>query len=656
MLLSLLVVPLVADAEPTTLEIDCAAEGEPLRSPCDLDCIAGLPVSEPMLRMIAEELRPETAGIANIAEHYYNKPLERLDRLYIEPLLALGALPWMKMHNTPAQLTDARRPGAAITDLDAWEELCYELTHHYNVERGLGIRYWSSSMEPGEFFDGTIEQYCRMYERMVRGVRRADPTALVGGPGQGHDAEWTHVRALLDFCDDNDVPLDFISWHRYDVDPQVYADDVAMIRDEIAKHPSLGDLELVIDEWNISRGRYMSRFPAGHEAHFALYQAVATAAVMHALVNADVDLALFHTPASSFGYVYSAIAADGTVKPVYNILRMFAALGDERLPVTAPGDTGVRCLASREGDVVSLLVYYYHPDIAPGVTSGAKAIRLSLTGVPFDGAAGCGVYLLDGEHSNRYTQPPDAGAMPDRLQQVRSWQEQQDGRLNIDIALKPLSVALVRVGPEPLTPLPSADHHARIAREPRLPAWRVSDERMELDCEPAEYSGLPGLRIAPSQPAATGTSSEADCGAAINALWDEDNLYLWVRVVDRGHDAADAEGNHPDSVELRFAPSPGLEPSLAVELRPGDHSEAPVPVEAISRISRVGGYDFELRIPWSALGMNAPQESDELAFSVAVNDSDDDGATLKQRVSWGENADGTASGKLGLRGTIYQWP
>jgi hypothetical protein len=59
------------------------------------------------------------------------------------------------------------------------------------------------------------------------------------------------LPALLEFCDTNHTPLDFISWHVYNSDPEVIRDSIDKVHELLKKFPTLKP-ETFIDEWNMS--------------------------------------------------------------------------------------------------------------------------------------------------------------------------------------------------------------------------------------------------------------------------------------------------------------------------------------------------------------------------------------------------------------------
>ena len=97
--------------------------------------------------------------------------------------------------------------------------MIFHLVDHYK-QRGQSGLYWEIGNEGdigesgGSPYRFTSENYVRYYRHTVAAILKADPTARVGGPAV---ANWKSpiLPALVDYCDKEKVPLNFISWHTY---------------------------------------------------------------------------------------------------------------------------------------------------------------------------------------------------------------------------------------------------------------------------------------------------------------------------------------------------------------------------------------------------------------------------------------------------------
>ena len=109
-------------------------------------------------------------------------------------------------------------------DYNKWRNLAYEWVNHCIQRYGqaeVQQWYWEVWNEPNiSYWKGTPEEYYKLYDYAVDGVRRALPTARVGGPEQaGGGGKFLHD--FLQHCIDGPnkatgktgSPIDFISFH-----------------------------------------------------------------------------------------------------------------------------------------------------------------------------------------------------------------------------------------------------------------------------------------------------------------------------------------------------------------------------------------------------------------------------------------------------------
>ena len=107
-------------------------------------------------------------------------------------------------------------------DEDAWRDYLRAflgfLIHRYGLEeiRQWFFEVWNEPDLPYVFWNGSREEYFRLYEITARVIRETDPLLKVGGPATSSSKWITSFRA---FCEKNGVPLDFISTHQYAGDP-----------------------------------------------------------------------------------------------------------------------------------------------------------------------------------------------------------------------------------------------------------------------------------------------------------------------------------------------------------------------------------------------------------------------------------------------------
>lgn len=154
-------------------------------------------------------------------------------------VLEAGMKPFVELSFMPKKLaTQDGRPLEGIffykpiiappEDWDAWRDYIQAfvrfLLHRYGAEevRQWYFEVWNEPDLPTAFFNGTRDEYFKLYDATVRAIKEIDPEIKVGGPATSN-SKW--VNSFLTFCRENDVPVDFVSTHQYAGDPLGGVDD-----------------------------------------------------------------------------------------------------------------------------------------------------------------------------------------------------------------------------------------------------------------------------------------------------------------------------------------------------------------------------------------------------------------------------------------------
>lgn len=386
----------------------------------------------------------------------------------VDNIIAFGAEPYLCVSYTPAAISsfppDTPRgpvygdPGMyPPADFEAWEEVVYRTVHHLNVERKLGIKYWTIWNEPNNVFwqvwhimpwtdslpyiGRTLHEfkklylYLKLYEHAVRGALRADPSIMVGGPGvlcdggmmdyAGSVRLW--ITALAWWCELKDIRLDFISVHLYagspdSSGPYTYGD---LIR-RIAQWTTFGDRtpEIIVDEWNAFS------MEGGHDT-VTPYHAVWTISALHEMMQAGASHSVYYGAGTGWTGIFRTPGMTPT--PTYNMFRMYAMLDRNHIAVrSAPDDTEM--LASVSSDRITVLLWRF------GTTARRTELSIRHDG-SFDGITTLQHYLVDETHSNlRYASENADLALVEQTELTG----QSPGSIRISIDLPPTSLTLLQ--------------------------------------------------------------------------------------------------------------------------------------------------------------------------------------------------------------------
>jgi hypothetical protein len=102
-----------------------------------------------------------------------------------------------------------------------WAEVCKHIVMHYNDGWNNGyhynITYWEIWNEPDldGFWDGTADEYYTLYHTIVQTLKAYNPSLKIGGPCTSSIADTNFTHGFLTYLVNNEIPLDFYSWHHY---------------------------------------------------------------------------------------------------------------------------------------------------------------------------------------------------------------------------------------------------------------------------------------------------------------------------------------------------------------------------------------------------------------------------------------------------------
>jgi xylan 1,4-beta-xylosidase len=329
-------------------------------------------------------------------------------------------------------------------DYVEWAELVFQWAKHCADKYGraeVDTWFWEVWNEPNiGYWKGTPEEFRKLHDYAIDAVRRAIPTAKVGGPDSaGSGGKLT--RDFLEHClrgtnyatGKIGTPIDFISFHAkgmpINTNGHVRMGIAAQLRtiDDgfkmIAGFPEFKSKPIVIGESD-PEGCAACQGPALAYRNGTMYSSYTAAIFPRKLdlaekygVNLEGALTwAFEFEDQPYFAGFRSLASNGLDKPVLNIFRMFSKMSGQRLSVQSDGAlpleeitrNGVRtrpdvsAFASRDTNKISILIWHYHDDDLPGP---AAEISLSLTGLPQNiTTAKLQHFRIDQNHSNAFAE------------------------------------------------------------------------------------------------------------------------------------------------------------------------------------------------------------------------------------------------------------
>jgi xylan 1,4-beta-xylosidase len=336
-------------------------------------------------------------------------------------------------------------------DYKKWGDLVYEWVKHCIQRYGqkeVESWYWELWNEPdlSFYWKGSMDEYIKLYDYASDAVKRALPTARIGGPETTNPGGANAEKFLKTFLEHvangknyvtgkKGSPLDFITFHAKG-QPRVVNDTVWMNVGVQLRHidkgfqivssfPTLKNLPIIIGE---SDPEGCAACPADiypnngyrNGTLYSSYTAASFAREYDLAKNRGANLLGAVTWAFEFENQpwfrgFRDLATNGVDKPVLNVFRMLGKMEGKRVPVISSSDynyISVRDSSVRKNDPdvnglatagtrsVFVMVWNYHDKNDLNVP--ATPVTLFVKDIPSQKAL-LTHYRIDQEHSNSFT-------------------------------------------------------------------------------------------------------------------------------------------------------------------------------------------------------------------------------------------------------------
>jgi xylan 1,4-beta-xylosidase len=346
-----------------------------------------------------------------------------------------------------------------------WGDLVAATARHFAERYGqteVSRWYWELWNEPDiQYWQGTLAEYCELYDVTVAALRSVLPDVLVGGPATtGNGAEF--LRGFLEHCATAETPIDFVSFHTKGAPgfPRLYSpvgptgatggekqspssakmlSEVETSLDVVRSFPALADVPVLVDECDPGVPAHYGVFDNPNYAfRNTAYYPVFQLQMTRKLLDLDQEKRRGITRATAWTWYLegdryfegtrSFFTAGDVAAPVLGGYRMLGRLGVRRLPVevtgSGPGEVGG--LASVDDDGRVALIVWRHDD--DQYATGAGPVSVALRNLPTaDRPVTITRHRLDAEHSNTHSRWLAEGAPQDpteeQLTRIRDGEE-----------------------------------------------------------------------------------------------------------------------------------------------------------------------------------------------------------------------------------------
>ena len=231
----------------------------------------------------------------------------------------------------------------------------------------MGIEYWEIWNEP-DFNDkcwtGTPEEFYDFFATAAKYLKARFPSLKIGGPAVcGYNEQW--LDAFFEKMREENVPMDFYSWHCYGSKVSDFTSDARRHRAMLDRH-GYTDTESILNEWNYVCGWSGDGWKRSLETEASLKGAAFIAAVMSACQREKTDMLMYYDARvnSSMNGLFKRGTLD-RLKGYYSVKAWgeLLSLQDEcALSCDVPD---IYSVAAADGETQMLLVTYYTDDAAP---------------------------------------------------------------------------------------------------------------------------------------------------------------------------------------------------------------------------------------------------------------------------------------------------
>ena len=286
-------------------------------------------------------------------------------------------------------------------DFRKWAVICEHVIRHYTEGWGDGLTldmpYWEIWGEPDldpddspnkRLWGGTKAQFFDLYEITAKHLKGCFPHLKIGGPGlAGFDKEW--ATDFLREMRKRDVPIDFLSWHIYCVEPSSLIKRGEFFRAQLDQN-GYTDTENICDEWNYVRD-WGKEFQYSVNAMHGVKGAAFAMACITEAQNSSIDMLMYYdTRPSAFNGVFDFYSYEPLkgYYPLYWYGMFYDAV--VQIPATVTADHlyalgGVM----KDGSVMAVVTHYTDDD---------RATDQTVT-LDFGKSGTYEIFLLDDTHS-----------------------------------------------------------------------------------------------------------------------------------------------------------------------------------------------------------------------------------------------------------------
>lgn len=332
-------------------------------------------------------------------------------------------------------------------DYNKWRELVYQWVKH-SIERygkeEVKSWLWEVWNEPDiEYWSGTFEEYCKLYDYAVDGLKKACNECTIGGPhttSPRSEKAYSYLTRFIEHClrgknyatGSTGTPLQYIGFHakgspefidgHIRMNMGVQLKDIERAFQAVSSFPELKNIPIIIGECDpegcaACSAKRDPKFGYRNGTVYSSYTAASFARIYELMDQYKVNLQgavswSFEFEDQEWFAGFRDMATHGVDKPVLNIFRMFGLMSGQRVAVVnsnglkatdiitsgVRGRPDIHAIAAKDKNALSVMLWNYHDDNLP---VPASAVQIAVNGLA-DGKVLVTHYRVDSSFSNSY--------------------------------------------------------------------------------------------------------------------------------------------------------------------------------------------------------------------------------------------------------------
>jgi len=282
----------------------------------------------------------------------------------VNDILSCGALPFFSLSYIPEAISIDNLLTSPPKNWQEWSLVVEKVVEHYSGKEKANLAniYYEIFNEPDLFGNWKISgepNYLTLYYHAVLGAQRVTNTNqfFIGGPATTAPYKnW--VRGFLQYVSDNNLRLDFLSWHRYSTNPRIFSEDAKMVNFILASFPQFSQLTKIVTEFGFDS--------ENNPAHDNNISAAHLVAVIRELLE-KIDFAFTFEARDGpspqkeeYWGRWGILTHSGRKKPRFSALSLLNKMGRHQIKLWGEG-TWVKALASRELSKIKVILVNFDP-------------------------------------------------------------------------------------------------------------------------------------------------------------------------------------------------------------------------------------------------------------------------------------------------------